>query len=184
MAITATTVQELIQSIDTNIRNKTARNSITPTTHSDVLTEVVQVLSGDTTSDEKTATLTLTRSDLDGIVSGTPLEFVAAVSGKVLVATLLQVKHNASGFTPFNLLLSEGDPAEIYIGYTGGNYQVKIPSTYINSTVDKELFNLGVAGGALLVNLPLTLSVTPATTLTQGDGSIDLKITYQEVSLL
>jgi hypothetical protein len=48
MAITATTVQELVQSIDTNIRNKTARNSITPTTHSDVLTEAVQVLSGST----------------------------------------------------------------------------------------------------------------------------------------
>jgi len=45
MATTATTASELILAIDSTIRQQTARNSITPTTHSGLLDNMVQVLS-------------------------------------------------------------------------------------------------------------------------------------------
>jgi len=50
MATTATTPSELYEAIDSTIRNQTAINSITPTTHSDLLYNMVEVLSGGTTT--------------------------------------------------------------------------------------------------------------------------------------
>lgn len=48
MATTATTPSELILAIDTTIRQKVTPNSITPETHSGLLDNIVDVLSGDT----------------------------------------------------------------------------------------------------------------------------------------
>ena len=48
MATTATTPSELIIAIDSTIRTKVTPNSITPQTHSDLLDNVVMVLSADT----------------------------------------------------------------------------------------------------------------------------------------
>jgi len=48
MATTATTPSELLIAIDTTVRNQTTPNSITPITHSDLLYNVVEVLSANT----------------------------------------------------------------------------------------------------------------------------------------
>jgi len=48
MATTATTPNELYESIDSTIRNQTTPNSITPESHSDLLYNIVEVLSADT----------------------------------------------------------------------------------------------------------------------------------------
>jgi len=48
MSTTATTPSELFVSIDSTIRNQTTPNSITPESHSDLLYNIVEVLSADT----------------------------------------------------------------------------------------------------------------------------------------
>jgi len=48
MSTTASTPSELFIAIDTTLRNQTAPNSITPLTHSDLLYNMVEVLSGNT----------------------------------------------------------------------------------------------------------------------------------------
>ncbi len=48
MATTATTPNELYEAIDSTLRNQTVPNSITPTTHSDLLYNVIEVLSAAT----------------------------------------------------------------------------------------------------------------------------------------
>lgn len=50
MATTATTPNELYEAIDSTLRNQTVPNSITPTTHSDLLYNLIQVLSGATST--------------------------------------------------------------------------------------------------------------------------------------
>lgn len=48
MATTATTPNELYEAIDSTLRNQTVPNSITPTTHSDLLYNIIEVLSAST----------------------------------------------------------------------------------------------------------------------------------------
>lgn len=68
MATTATTPNELYESIDSTIRNQTTPNSITPELHSDLLYNIVEVLSADTyttgaTYDTTTSTINFTTSN-------------------------------------------------------------------------------------------------------------------------
>lgn len=50
MATTATTPNELYEAIDSTLRNQTVPNSITPTTHSDLLNNIIEVLSAATST--------------------------------------------------------------------------------------------------------------------------------------
>jgi hypothetical protein len=108
MATTATTASELLLAIDTTIRSQTAPNSITPITHSDLLDNVVRVLSGTTIDNIFSGTTSVESLLIRDIGSGTSVTNLGFdVSGNIVTGTtgvvtvdLTKISFDYSDFQP------------------------------------------------------------------------------------
>ena len=150
MSTTATTPSELFISIDTTIRSQVQPNSITPETHSDLLYNMVEVLSANTFTNSgeyvsSASSINFTSTDTNesfsvtGITIPTSYNVVTALSA----STPTQVTHSLNN--P-NIMVqtwdSNNDLVDMYVGKFSGDTDNII---VVESTVS-DTFRINILG--------------------------------------
>ena len=168
MGITGTTAPELLTDINSTLRVKTKVNSITPTNHSDLLDNVVRVLSAAT--DTSIYVSSLTGDDSTGIVG----------SKRKAFKTIKAARDYGTGFTASTIYVMEGEYKNERNLQRNGNYYFEHNThVYVKRGSDAG----GTRNGFFMFydttqNAPYTTPISDATMNVYGDGNF-----YAEPSL-
>lgn len=167
---------ELNTFVDSQVTNKTAPNSLSPTNEGDAIKAVADYVDQQVIS--KSIKRTLTSAEILALFT-TSVEIVPAVTGKLLVPQFLFQKynHNTTAYTTSGLFrLGLGTISFAPINFTPVVTSADNAQGLTNFTYNQS------ASGLTYQNLPIVVGATTANP-TLGDGTLDLYLTYLEITL-
>lgn len=169
------TREELNTFVDSQVTNKTAPNSLSPINEGDAIKAVADYV--DQQVIFKNRKITLTSAEILALFT-TSVELVPAIPGKLLLLNSIYQNYTY-GTTTYNNLNT------CKLGYGTTNLLIANLGLLIYETTNANGIYapfLNIASTSSYIGLPIVLGAN-ITNPTDGDGTLDLHITYYEITL-